>query len=94
MAVEGALLAVVSEDDRTFWWIALGSGVAVIAVVVALFVLLLRLLADVDEQVAALAPTEEVHADTATARRLSQAAATVEELRRELLSQRELMEER
>lgn len=95
MTVEGALLALVSDDDRIFWWIALGAGLAVVAVVVALLVLLLRLIADIDEQVAALAPaTEELCSGTPTARRLSQAAATVEELRSELLSQRELMENR
>lgn len=77
-------LLTVTGADQTFWLIALGIGLVVVAVVIALLTLLVRLVSYIDEGVAEV---------WATATRLAANTATTWQLQNSLHATRQLKDE-
>jgi hypothetical protein len=79
------LLADVAHDHITFWWITLGLGAVVIAVVIVLLSLLVALVADIDRNVKeAWQTATRVARNTATTWMLTQAGQATDQLREEV----------
>lgn len=86
------ILALASEEI-TLWWVTLGIGVVVLAVVVALLQLLLNIVRRIDAGVAEVwATATRVAANTATAWQLGQTARHLERIAEEAGRHRELLE--
>lgn len=86
------LLADVASEHVTFWWITLGLGAVVAAVVVVLLSLLVALVDDIDRNVAdAWATATRVASNTSTTWMLSQTAVATGELRDEIARHAELV---
>ena len=81
-----------APEHVTFWWITLGLGAVVIAVVIVLLSLLVALVNDIDVNVKQVWETAtRVAANTATTWMLNQAVGTTGELRTEVNRHAELL---
>jgi hypothetical protein len=81
-----------APEHVTFWWITLGLGAVVIAVVIVLLSLLVALVNDIDVNVKQVWETAtRVAANTATTWMLNQAVGTTGELRAEVNRHAELL---
>ncbi|MGH9184396.1 MAG: hypothetical protein ACRD0U_01035 [Acidimicrobiales bacterium] len=86
------IFADVAAEHVTFWWITLGLGAVVAAVVVVLLTLLTVFVDDIDRNVARTWETAtRVAANTATTWMLGQTAAASGELRQEVARHAELV---
>ena len=86
------MFADVAAEHVTFWWITLGMGAVVAAVVVVLLSLLVAFVDDIDRNVAdAWATATRVAANTATTWMLDQTAAATGDLRTEIAHHAELL---
>lgn len=87
-------LAQLHPSEETLWWIALGIGAVVVAVVIALLSLLVRLVSHIDKGVAETWETAtQVAANTATTWQLQKLLNTGQKLRAEALRHAALLEE-
>jgi hypothetical protein len=74
------------------WYISLGIGAVVIAVVIALLTLLLRIVQEIDVNVFGVwEMAKRLAANTATTWQLNKTAAVLEEVKREALRHDELL---
>lgn len=79
------ILADVAPEHITFWWITLGLGAVVIAVVIVLLSLLISLVDDIDQNVQDLWDTAtRLAANTATTWMLGQTGDITEDLGEEV----------
>jgi cytochrome bd-type quinol oxidase subunit 1 len=81
-----------ASQVHTFWYIALGMGLVVVLVVIALMALLLRLVEDIDEGVEVLTATAtDVAGNTAAIMELPKTAAVLSDIREEALIHHEFL---
>lgn len=81
-----------SQQNLNFWWIALGMGVVVIAVVIVLLSLLSSYVRDIDERVKdAWETATRLAANTATTWQLNRTAEQTNDLRLEVQRHAELL---
>ena len=86
-------LLTVTGPDLTFWWIALGIGLVVVAVVIALLTLLVRLVRYIDEGVAEVwATATRLAANTATTWQLQNTLQATQQLKDEVQRHDQLLE--
>ena len=79
-------------QELTMWYISLGIGAVVIAVVIALLTLLLRIVQEIDVNVFGVwEMAKRLAANTATTWQLNKTAAVLEEVKREALRHDELL---
>lgn len=79
-------------QELTMWYIALGIGAVVIAVVIALLTLLLKIVQEIDMNVFGVwEMAKRLAANTATTWQLNKTAAVLEEVKREALLHDELL---
>lgn len=84
----------VTSDEQTIWLVALGIGLVVVFVVIALLTLLLRIVIDIDEGVKQVwRSATRVAANTATTWQLRETGAALEAVREEALRHDALLEE-
>jgi uncharacterized protein YoxC len=80
-----SMIADVAPDHATFWWITLGLGAVVIAVVIVLLSLLVALVRDIDRNVKeAWQTATRLARNTATTWMLTQAGQISDDLRDEV----------
>jgi hypothetical protein len=83
---------VLPAQELTMWYISLGIGAVVIAVVIALLTLLLRIVQEIDVNVFGVwEMAKRLAANTATTWQLNKTAAVLEEVKREALRHDELL---
>lgn len=86
------ILADVAPEHVTFWWITLGLGAVVIAVVIVLLSLLIALVDDIDQNVQDLWDTAtRLAANTATTWMLGQTGDLTEDLGEEVEAHLDLL---
>lgn len=84
-----------TEDEKVFWYIALGMGLVVILVVIVLLSLLISLVRDIDDGVDTLwTVTKRVAINTTGAYQLAGTASILRALREECLRQDKMLTER
>jgi hypothetical protein len=89
------LLTTVSEDEKVFWYIALGMGLVVILVVIVLLALLVSLVKDIDDGVFRLWDVTKLLAINTTGMyQLAGTASVLRALREECLRQDKMLTER
>lgn len=81
-----------TDEETTMWVIALGIGLVVVIVVIALLSLLLKIVKDIDTNVAILwATAQRMAANTAQTWQLAPLADTADRLREEALRHDQLL---
>ena len=81
-----------AAQEITMWQVALGLGVVVLLVVVALLSALMKIIRNIDQGVKGVWETAtRVAANTATTWQLKETASTLEEIKREALRHDELL---
>lgn len=89
------LLATVTDDEKVFWYIALGMGLVVVLVVIVLLALLVSLVRDIDEGVTSLwTVTKRLAINTTGMYQLAGTASVLRALREECLRQEKMLHER
>ena len=89
------LLTAVTDDEKVFWYIALGMGLVVILVVIVLLGLLVSLVRDIDEGVFRLWDVTKLLAINTTGMyQLAGTASVLRALREECLRQDKMLTER
>jgi hypothetical protein len=84
-----------TDDERVFWYIALGMGLVVILVVIVLLSLLVSLVRDIDEGVITLwTVTKRLATNTTGAYQLAGTGSILRALREECLRQDKMLTER
>lgn len=83
-----------ASEELTMWYIALGIGLVVVAVVIALLTLLAKIVGEIDRGVQILWGTaQRMAANTATTWQIASLAGTAEQLRNETTLHDRLLEE-
>lgn len=86
------LVLALATEETTLWWVALGIGLVVILVVIALLTFLRRLVEDIDVGVAELwAMATRVAANTATVWQLNVTARHLSQIEEEALLHDDLL---
>ena len=89
------LLATVTDDEKVFWYIALGIGLVVVLVVIVLLGLLVSLVTDIDDGVTRLwTVTKRLAINTTGMYQLAGTASVLRALREECLRQEKMLTER
>jgi len=89
------LLAEVTTDAKTFWYVALGLGLVVILVVIVLLTFLSSLVRDIDEGVTTLwTVTKRVAINTTGMYQLAGTGSILRALREECLRQDKMLSDR
>lgn len=89
------LLAVIDNDEKAFWYVALGIGLVVILVVIVLLTFLRSLVAEIDDGVDFLwTVTKRMAINTTGAYQLAGTGSILRALREEALRQDKMLEER
>lgn len=87
------MLMALAPEEITLWWVTLGIGLVVIAVVITLLTFLIKLVNSIDTGVAELwATATRLAANTATAWQLNGTAMALEKIEDEALLHDELLE--
>jgi len=88
------LLGVLDSDEKVLWQVALGMGLVVILVVIALLTLLHRLVRDIDDEVDSLwTVTKRLAQNTTGLYQLAGTASVLRALREELIGHDRLLSE-